>query len=181
MTEWQTCQSWVQRPSSLGLCRGQDRSAKQTARWPKTAKITEKFFLKIFHVHVEFIEPTLNGKLDGKRLELRTYKNWELAAASQNMETRMPANDREFPKNLFMVILNKMIKSAKYFLNPISPEGDRLFPINRGLYFLPSGNFFKQSPSQKAQGPRRIFLHQSRYTRHFLVWKKRLRISYYQS
>ena len=40
-----------------------------------------------------------------------------------------------------MIIRNKVIMSAKYFLNPISPEGDRLFPLDRGLYFLPPGNF----------------------------------------
>ncbi len=45
-----------------------------------------------------------------------------------------------------MIILNEVIMSAKYILNPISPERGQTIPPDRGLYFLPSGNFFKQSP-----------------------------------
>ncbi len=47
-----------------------------------------------------------------------------------------------------MTIRNEVIMAAKYFLNPISPEGGTLFPLARGLYFLPSG---KLSYSRSAQ------------------------------
>ena len=32
-----------------------------------------------------------------------------------------------------MIIRNEVIVSAKYFLNPISPKGDRLFPSIEGF------------------------------------------------
>ena len=47
----------------------------------------------------------------------------------------------------FAMIIRNEVKMSKYFHNPIFPQRGRLFPLDRGHYFLPSGNFFKQTHS----------------------------------
>ena len=44
-----------------------------------------------------------------------------------------------------MIIRNKVIVSAKYFLNPISPEGEDYFPSIEGFISCRQATFSKQS------------------------------------
>ena len=44
-----------------------------------------------------------------------------------------------------MIIRNKVIVSAKYFLNPISPEGEDYFPSIEGFISCRQTTFSKQS------------------------------------